>query len=123
VGDGLAFTHTAREFHDLLVAFTPTATVRYVVGSLTRLWTAQEEAWAEALEPLGEYPEDTDVVLATHRRLLAEISAGRTTEVERLARAHLAATQALVLERFGDGKVIATSERDRAPGPARGWRV
>jgi len=123
VDDGPAFTHTAREFHDLLVTLTPNATVRYVVGSLTRLWTAQEEAWAEALVPLGEYPEDTDVVLATHRRIVAEIAAGRTTKVERLARAHLEATQALVLERFGDGKVVAFSARDRVPGPARGWRL
>jgi GntR family transcriptional repressor for pyruvate dehydrogenase complex len=123
VDDGPAFTHTAREFHDLLVAFTPTATVRYVVGSLTRLWTAQEEAWAEALAPLGEYPEDTDAVLTTHRRLLVEIAAGRTAAVERLARAHLSATQSLFLERFGDGKVVAVSARDRAPGPTRGWRL
>jgi DNA-binding FadR family transcriptional regulator len=123
VDDGPAFTHTAREFHDLLVAFTPTVTVRYVVGSLTRLWTAQEEAWAEVLAPLGEYPEDTAAVLATHRRLLAEIATGRTAQVERLARAHLAATQALFLERFGDGLVVAVSARDRSTGPARGWRL
>jgi GntR family transcriptional repressor for pyruvate dehydrogenase complex len=120
--DGIAFTHTAREFHDLLVAHTPNATVRHMVGSLTSLWTAQEEAWAAALAPAGEYPEDTDAVIRTHRRLLTEIAAGRATSVERLARAHLAATQALVLERFGDGKVVAVSARDRAPASARGWR-
>src|SRR5215472_4837151 len=42
-GDGAAFTRAAREFHDLLVAFTPNATVRHVVGSLVTLWSAQEQ--------------------------------------------------------------------------------
>ena len=93
--------------------------MRYVVGSLTRLWTAQEEAWAQALAPLGEYPEDTAAVLKTHRRLAAEIAAGRTAAVERLARVHLAATQSLFLERFGDGKVVAVSART-APRVRRG---
>jgi GntR family transcriptional repressor for pyruvate dehydrogenase complex len=128
--EGLAdasFTHTARSFHDLLVAFTPNATVRYVVGSLTTLWTAQEEAWAEELAPRGEYPSDTQAVVTAHRRLVAEIAAGRDAEAERVARAHLAATQAVFLERFGDGLVDATSARARArvPRPVAGhaWRV
>jgi GntR family transcriptional repressor for pyruvate dehydrogenase complex len=123
---GTAFTHTAREFHDLLVAFTPNATVRYVVGSLTTLWTAQEEAWAEELAPRGEYPADTDAVVTTHRRLVKEIAAGHADAAERVARAHLAATQSLFLERFGDGLVDATSARARADRTDRsgaGWRV
>jgi GntR family transcriptional repressor for pyruvate dehydrogenase complex len=122
---GAAFTHTARAFHDLLVACTPNATVRYVVGSLTTLWTAQEEAWAEELAPRGEYPSDTAAVVAAHRRLLDEIAAGRAAEAERIARAHLAATQAVFLERFGDGLVDANSARARVErtgaGPA--WRM
>jgi DNA-binding FadR family transcriptional regulator len=124
VGDtGPAFTHTAREFHDMLVAFTPNRTMRHVVGSLTTLWTAQEEAWAEALAPLGELPSDTKAVVRTHRRMLKEIAAGRPTEAERVARAHLAATQALFLDRFGDGVVNATSARARVLRSGRGWRV
>src|SRR5215831_3760109 len=31
IGEGLPFTHTARDFHDLIVSFTPNATIRYVV--------------------------------------------------------------------------------------------
>jgi DNA-binding FadR family transcriptional regulator len=118
-----AFTHTAREFHDLLVAFTPNATVRYVVGSLTTLWTAQEEAWAAELAPRGEYPSDTHTVVATHRRLLKEIAAGHADAAQHVARAHLAATQSLFLERFGDGLVDATSARARAARSDLGWRV
>jgi DNA-binding FadR family transcriptional regulator len=115
VGDGVTFTHTAREFHNLVVAFTPNATVRYVVSSLVALWSAQEETWAEALTSRGEYPSEGDAreVVRTHRRILKEISAGRASEVERVARSHLAATQALLLEHFDDGIVNATSAKAR----------
>lgn len=115
VGDGVAFTQTAREFHDLVVSFTRNATVRYVVSSLVALWSAQEEAWAEALTRRGEYPSEAEATEAVraHRRLVEKISAGRVAEAERLARAHLAATQALVLERFDDGIVNASSATAR----------
>jgi GntR family transcriptional regulator, transcriptional repressor for pyruvate dehydrogenase complex len=115
VGDGVAFTHTAREFHELVVAFTPNATVRYVVRSLVALWSAQEETWAEALTKRGEYPSDAEAkeVVRTHRRILREIAAGRAAAAERVARAHLAATQALLLERFDDGVVNASSAKAR----------
>jgi DNA-binding FadR family transcriptional regulator len=115
IGEGLPFTHRAREYHDLIVSFTPNATVRYVVSSLVALWSAQEEAWAEVLTKRGEYPSPTDSAEAvhTHRRITAEIAAGRDAEAERLYRAHLAATQALVLERFDDGVVNASSAMAR----------
>jgi GntR family transcriptional regulator, transcriptional repressor for pyruvate dehydrogenase complex len=115
VGDGVAFTHAAREFHDLLVALTPTATVRFVVSSLVALWSAQEEAWAEVLTTRGEYPSEAEAeaAVAAHRRILDEIAAGNAADAERFARAHLAATQALLLARFEDGVVNATSSRAR----------
>src|SRR5580704_1284413 len=46
VDDGVAFTKAAREFHDLLVAFSPNATVRHVIGSLVALCSAQEQTCA-----------------------------------------------------------------------------
>jgi GntR family transcriptional repressor for pyruvate dehydrogenase complex len=115
VGDGVAFTQTAREFHDLVVSFTPNATVRYVVSSLVTLWSAQEEAWAEALTKRGEYPSEAEAeeAVRTHHRIVDEIAAGRPAEAERLYRAHLAATQALVLKRFDDGIVNASSAMAR----------
>ncbi|WP_405182938.1 GntR family transcriptional regulator [Nocardia sp. NBC_01377] len=111
VADGMAFTHTAREFHDLIVQNTPNLTVRYVVSTLVTLWSAQEEAWAEALTRRGEYPsgDEAAAVVRTHQRIVTEIAAGRAAEAERLYRTHLAATQALVLERFDDGVVNAAS--------------
>lgn len=126
VGDGVAFTQTAREFHDLVVAFTPNATVRYVVSSLVRLWSAQEEAWAEALTRRGDYPSNAEArrVVRTHQKVVDEISAGRAVEAERLARTHLAATQALLLERFDDGIVNASSARARqAIQSSQQWRI
>ncbi|MFD8099235.1 FadR/GntR family transcriptional regulator [Nocardia sp. XZ_19_231] len=115
VGDGVAFTQSAREFHDLVVSFTPNVTVRYVVSTLVALWSAQEQAWAEATTRRGEYPSEADAhdAVRFHRRLVEEIAAGRAEEAERLARAHLAATQAVVLERFDGGVVNASSAMSR----------
>jgi GntR family transcriptional regulator, transcriptional repressor for pyruvate dehydrogenase complex len=120
VGDGAAFTSAAREFHDLVVGFTPNATVRTVVRSLVALWSTQEQIWAESLASRGEYPSEVEAeeVIRSHRRLLDEIEAGRASEAERIARAHLAATQALVLARYEDGVVDAAHARGRAYAPA-----
>ena len=116
VSDGVAFTRIAREFHDLVVAFTPNDTMRHVVRSLVALWSAQEQQWAAAVTRRGEYPvvADARAAVRTHRRLVDEIAAGRAEEAERVARSHLAATQTHLLERFTDGVV------DAAPARA-GW--
>ena len=113
--DGVAFTQAAREFHDILVAFTPNATMRHVVGSLVALWSAQEQSWAEVMTGRGEYPSDAQAAQAvrSHQRIAGEIAAGRAAEAERIARAHLAATQELVLKRFDDGVVTVSSARAR----------
>jgi len=52
----VAFTRAAREFHDLLVAFTPNVTIRHVVGSLVTLWSAQEQAWRAIQSSRGGHP-------------------------------------------------------------------
>lgn len=126
IGQGLPFTHKAREFHDLIVSFTPNATIRYVVSSLVALWSAQEEGWAEVLTTRGEYPnasESTEAV-RTHRRITADIAAGRAEAAERLYRTHLSATQTLVLERFDNGIVNASSAQARqAVANSRSTRI
>lgn len=113
VSDGVAFTRIAREFHDLVVVSTPNETVRHVVRSLVALWSAQEQQWAAAVTKRGEYPSVADArgSVRTHRRLVDEIAAGNADEVERLARRHLAATQALLLERFTGDVVNAAPAR------------
>ena len=114
-GDGVAFTKAAREFHDLLVAFNPNATIRHVVGSLVALWSAQEQAWAEVMTGRGEYPSKAVAAQAVraHQRIADEIVAGRADEAERISRAHLAATQEVVLERFDEGIVTVSSASAR----------
>jgi GntR family transcriptional regulator, transcriptional repressor for pyruvate dehydrogenase complex len=123
VNAGPAFTHTARAFHDLVVQSTPNVTIRYVVGSLVRLWTAQEERWARSVAGDG-YPSegDTAQVVKAHRRILKAIEAGRSAEAERLARAHLTASQAYLVDRFDDSCVMAGAAKDR-PGGLSGWRA
>ncbi|WP_019930684.1 FadR/GntR family transcriptional regulator [Nocardia sp. BMG111209] len=115
VGEGAQFTHSARDYHDLIISFVPNATTRYVVSSLARLWSAQEEAWAEVLTRRGEYPSTTeaDEAVHAHRRITGAIANGDAAEASRLARAHLIATQAIVLERFDDGVVNASAAMAR----------
>lgn len=127
VTDGVAFTRIAREFHDLVVAFTPNETMRYIVRSLVALWSAQEQHWAEVISSDGEYPSPAAArgAVRTHRRIVDEIAAGRADEVERISRRHLGATQALVLERFTDDVVEAapvriSRTRGVSSGPLRG---
>jgi DNA-binding FadR family transcriptional regulator len=113
VSDGVVFTRIAREFHELVVAFTPNETMRYVVRSLVALWSAQEQQWAATRIRLGEYPSPAEArkAVRTHRRLVDEIAAGRAEEASAIARRHLAATQSLVLARFNDDVVNATPAR------------
>jgi DNA-binding FadR family transcriptional regulator len=54
----------------------------------------------------------------THRRLVDEIAAGNAAEAERIARKHLAATQAVLLDRFTDDVVRAV--RGAKPTPRHG---
>lgn len=114
--DGVAFTRVAREFHDLVVAFSPNATVRHIVSSLVALWSAQEQTWAEALTLRGEYPSpaEADSVVRVHQRITEEIAAGNDEQASRRARVHLAATQELLLQRFDDGVVSAARARQSA---------
>ncbi len=113
VAEGVAFTHTCREFHDLIVAANPNTTVSYVVRSLVTLWSAQEEEWAASRTRRGTYPSppEAEEVLRAHRRLLEKIEAGHPEEAERIAKAHVAATQALVLGDGEDDVVDATLAR------------
>jgi DNA-binding FadR family transcriptional regulator len=113
--DGADFTRAARRFHALVVASTPNATLRCVVSTLVALWTAQEESWAEAVSRRGEYPSDDEVasVVKVHQRIVDDIAAGRPDEAERVARKHLAASQAFLVDRFDDGIVNAMLLKSR----------
>jgi len=110
-GTGAAFTRAAREFHGILVQLNPNVTIRHVAGSLVTLWSAQEQAWAEVMSGRGEYPPQGEAVeaLRAHQRIADEIAAGNAADAERIARAHLAATQEFMLAQFPDGIVNVSS--------------
>ncbi|MGF7233770.1 MAG: FadR/GntR family transcriptional regulator [Frankia sp.] len=126
VGAGAAFTHAARQFHELVVAFTPNATVRSVVVRELAHVVEAGVIRAAAQTSLDEYPSEGDAasVVRTHQRIRREMGAGRSAAAERVARAHLAATQAFVVERFDHGVVNAglAKARPSAASPSR-WRV
>ena len=126
VGAGPDFTHAARAFHDLVVAGNPNDTIRYVVGSLVALWSAQEERWARSVASQDRYPSEVDTreVIRAHRRMLKEIEEGRPDKAEEIARAHLVATQAFLVDRFDDGVVAARSSKGwMAEQSSRRWRI
>jgi GntR family transcriptional repressor for pyruvate dehydrogenase complex len=113
IGDGPAFTHASRQFHDLVVAHMTPVTTRLVIRSLVATWSVQEQTWAYEASQVGRYPtaDDQRVVLNAHRRIAAKIFEGDPAGAERHARAHLRAVQQLVLDEFGDRVVDASSPR------------
>ena len=113
IGDGPVFTHRARQFHDLVVAQTPSRTTRLLVRSLVAIWSVQEEIWAHEASELGQYPteEAQRSVLEAHTRIAEKILNGDGSGAERSARTHLEASQQSMLNLFGDRVVDASSAR------------
>lgn len=113
IGDGPAFTHSSRLFHDILVAHVPQLTIRLLVRSVVGVWTAQEETWAHEITQTGTYPtrREQRAVLDAHRRVTERIAKGDSEEAERLHRSHVKAVQKRVLAVFGDRIVDASSAR------------
>src|SRR5262249_32645115 len=109
VDGGAAFTHIARQFHELVVALTPNATLRCVARPLGAWWPRKEALWARSLSSRGESPSAPQArkVVPPHGRILAAIDDGDDGEAERLSRSHLAASQAFLVARFDDGVVTA----------------
>lgn len=113
IGDGPAFTHKSRQFHDLVVAHAQPTTIRMIIRSLVAVWSAQEEAWWHEAWQAGRYPttQERRVVLNAHKRIAGRIFEGDSGAAERAARNHLKATQQRMLDEFGDRVVDASSSR------------
>lgn len=107
---GVSFTRSAREFHSAIVDLCGDAPIQLIVGGLVRLWTAQEEAWAETLSSEGDYPAPEARAHSTkaHSRLIDLIEAGKADEAESYSHKHIVATQQLVLAKV-DGRVVDAS--------------
>jgi len=111
LGDGAHFTAVSRTFHDVFVDFAENQTVRLVVRSLVAVWSIQEQAWAEAMEDEGRYPdvEQQKAVLKAHRAITRLVARGDRNKVRKVAAEHLTATQPRVLQFCGDRTVDASS--------------
>ncbi|GLZ06174.1 GntR family transcriptional regulator [Actinomadura sp. NBRC 104412] len=114
--DDVEFTRIARAFHDEIVSFHENATLRLVIGSLTSLWSVQEEQWAQTAAPSGSYPaaDERNDVIVTHRRIIELIAAGDGEAVARLAGSHLSATHQRVCLNLKDRVIDAASPQARA---------
>lgn len=111
LGDGARYSASARTFHDILVTGMKNDTMRLLVRSMVAIWSIQEQIWAEGANATSQYPdlEHQRESFRTHATMLKYIEAGDAASVSSLATAHLKATQAIVLERFGNETVDASS--------------
>lgn len=111
IDDGAEYSRAARTFHDILVTGVENRTTQLLVRSMVAIWSVQEEIWADAVNSAAQYPsaEEQKESLKTHARILKLIEAGDVSGVTKLAAAHLRATQEIVLARFGDEIVDASS--------------
>ncbi|GAA5092073.1 transcriptional regulator NanR [Microbacterium yannicii] len=111
IGDGARYSAAARVFHDILVAGLDNQTMQLLVRSMVAIWSIQEQIWAESANAASQYPgvEPQKESFRTHAALVRLIAEGDVEGVTKLATAHLRATQAIVLERYGNEVVDGSS--------------
>jgi len=111
IGHGAEYSASAREFHDIMVTGVENETLRLIVRTLVSIWSIQEQIWAATVNAAHQYPDELAQREShrTHVKLLKLIEEGDVEGVQKLAAAHLRATQAIVLERFGDEVVDSSS--------------
>ena len=116
VDDELEFVRFSRQFHDALVDGCGNETMIVLVGTLERLWSAQEQAWAERASQEGLFPgkQVRTSGLRAHEKLIGLIEAGDVDRVSRFARKHLESTQYYALEANQDAQVKASPLRTSA---------
>ncbi|MFT4028814.1 MAG: FCD domain-containing protein [Protaetiibacter sp.] len=111
IGDAVRYSAVSRDFHDLVVAGEKNETVRLLVRTLVAVWSIQERTWADTVSAAAEYPgtDRQQESFRTHSAIVHLIEEGDVDRVQSLAAAHLKATQAIVLERFGSEIVDSSS--------------
>lgn len=106
IGDGVAFTHLSRQFHEEVVRGCGNETLIVMIGSLEHVWSQQERRWAQQAQDEGSYPEAScRDALSAHRSILRAIESGDPDRASKLARTHLAHTQRYPLSSEGDSPV------------------
>jgi DNA-binding FadR family transcriptional regulator len=112
VDDGVRFTELSRKFHEEFVSRCGNDTLILLVGSLERMWSAQEHQWARRAQRAGAYPRrEVRDVLAAHKRILASIEQGSADRAARIVREHLRESQRYALAEEGEHIVHATALR------------
>ncbi|WP_325728380.1 FadR/GntR family transcriptional regulator [Microbacterium sp.] len=111
IGDGARYSAAARIFHDVLVSGLDNQTMQLLVRAMVAIWSIQEQTWAESANAASQYPgvEPQRESHRTHAALVRLIADGDVEGASKLATAHLRATQAIVLERYGAEIVDASS--------------
>lgn len=122
--DGPSFTRLGRSFHDRLVEHCPVRPLVVLVGVLEALWSAHEVDWADQTAADGRYPalQLRQEVIRTHEQIIEAIRSGEAAVAERLARQHLRASHAFLLEANGDQplSIVNTRVGFKAASEARG---
>ncbi|MGM7775792.1 FadR/GntR family transcriptional regulator [Arthrobacter sp. KNU-44] len=114
--DGPSFTRLARGFHQAVVDLCGNRPIQLIVGGMVKLWTVQEENWADLINAKGAYPNEeirrkgsTEV----HEHLIDLIEAGLADEAERTFREHVESTHKVVLAKVKGRSIDASSPRAR----------
>ena len=95
IDDPVKFNNLARAFHAAVVDECGNASMALTVGSMVKLWTAQERTWTELAAQEGRFP-DQEVqkqIVAVHQKIVDAIRAGDSETARHLSVAHLAAAQ------------------------------
>ena len=115
IDDGPAFTRLARQWHATMIASCGNQTMLLLVGTLEAVWSHHESLWADHIAAQGGYPDvkARRQVLRAHVRITDAIGAGDEETVHRIARRHLAESQAYLLARDPDKVVRITGRTER----------
>lgn len=133
VGRGAEFTDSMLAFHRALITISGNQTLEILVGTLERVWSQQEQLWAQQAADESKYPDENlqRAAIAAHRRIARRISDGDVEGASRAARTHLDAN---TMARSAEGQMVVPegSSRDshgpgivrviEAPRPIRSFR-
>lgn len=99
VDDEIRFVDHMRRFHEAIVEGCGNDTMQVLVGSLTAIWTAEEQEWARSFAGSPEYPEIAmrSEGLRSHERLIELIGDGESDHVMKTYFGHLCASQVYTL--------------------------
>lgn len=111
VGRGAEFTESMLIFHRALITSCGNQTLEILVGTLERVWSQQEQLWAQRASDESSYPDESlqRAAIAAHRRIAKRIGDGDVEGATRAARTHLDAN---TMARSAEGHRIVSEDSD-----------